>query len=70
MFWTIVGALLFVFVVLPVALACVGAILAQFEELIDDITAAARWVGRAVQGVFRILRRPRRGSVRRIRRLV
>lgn len=70
MFWTIVGALLFVFVGIPFIIACLGAIGAQFGELCDDVSAAARWVGRTVQGVVQPRRRRGMGAARRTGRLV
>ena len=69
MFWTIVGALLFVFFVLPVCWVCLGAIYQELTQLPGEITAGARWVGRAIQGLGPARRRRGMGAARRTGRL-
>ena len=41
MFWSMVGALLFVFFVLPIAVCCVAVACAALQELGDEIRSLA-----------------------------
>lgn len=68
MFWTIVFALLFVFVGIPFILAVLGEIVRDFRELDHDLTEGIYRLRQRVLGSDRLRRRPRTGLGRRVGR--